>query len=90
MTKMTIADLSFCENTGTNAQEIKGGGYFSTPSRSVSTDQSSSHNAFYMIQRSDGIYSIYAYYGGSVSGSVAGAVSDGNTSAYTYASTYVS
>ncbi|MBE9141695.1 hypothetical protein [Planktothrix mougeotii] len=90
MTKMTIADLSFCENTGTNAQEIKGGDYFSVPSTSVSTDHSSSHNAFYIIQRSDDSYWIYASYSSSVSGAVAGAISDGITSTYAYASTYAS
>ncbi|CAD5915140.1 hypothetical protein [Planktothrix agardhii] len=90
MSQITIANLSFCENTGTNAQEIKGGGYLSAPSTSVSTDHSSSHNAFCIIQKSNGIYSIYASYGGSVSGAVAGAISDGNTSTYAYASSYAS
>ena len=90
MSQITIANLSFCENTGTNAQEIKGGGYFSAPSKSVSTDHSSSYNAFYIIQRFDDSYSIYASYGGSAAGAVAGAISNGNTSTYAYASSYAS
>lgn len=88
MSQITIANLSFCENTGANIQEIKGSSYFPNASVSVSTDRNSSHNAFCIIQRFDGIYSIYATYSGSVAGAVAGAISDGSGYTYAYASTY--
>ncbi|MBD2483510.1 hypothetical protein [Planktothrix sp. FACHB-1365] len=89
MSQITITDLSFCENRGTNTPEINGGYDFPRLSTSFSANFSSSFNAFVSIyQFSDGGGSIYLNSDGAAAGAAAGAVSDGSTYTYAYASTY--
>ncbi|VXD15033.1 hypothetical protein [Planktothrix paucivesiculata] len=79
MTQMTISDLSFCENTGTNAQAIKGSVSSPRVSTSVSKNVSSRHNAFFNIEQLNSGYLISAGYAVAVAAGVAAAISVGGT-----------
>jgi|688.fasta_scaffold2471742_1 hypothetical protein len=80
MSQITITDLSFCENTGTNAQAIKGSISSPRVSTSVSKNVNSSHNAFFNIEQLNGGYLISTGYAVAVAAGVAAAISvDGTT-----------
>jgi hypothetical protein len=80
MSQMIITDLSFCENTGANIQQIKGGNYSPSVSASVSKDLSVSHNTFFDLQQLDNSHWRWnAGYNVAVAAGVAGAISVGGS-----------
>ena len=91
MSQMIITDLSFCENTGANIQQIKGGNYSPSVSASVSKDLSVSHNTFFDLQQLDNSHWRWnAGYNVAVAAGVAAAISvDGTTYTFVNVSTQV-
>jgi len=75
MSQMIITDLSFCENTGTNAQEIKGGFI----SSSLDTGLATAFSPTLKIKKSNNGYLISYGVNVAVAAGVAAAVSDGTT-----------
>jgi hypothetical protein len=69
MSQITITDLSFCENSGANVQEITGGAI----SGSVQAITGAKIKATFSLKPNGISYSV----GGAAAGALAGAVSDG-------------
>lgn len=90
MSQITITDLTFCETTGANTEQINGAYSFPSPplSTSFSADFSASFGAYFSSYQYNGSGSIYVSYGAAAGGGAAAAFSDGSTSAYVYASSY--